>query len=236
MRKKYRPILVLLAAVLLPGVAAAGPAAVPRKASGRAYISGLVYLDVNRNGWRDAREPGIPDLPVVVDGGASVFTDRTGGFMYPGLSEGPHRLTIEPSEIPPEFRPFRKLNRDVYASADPGLPLEIRLSWRPPPPPKVVVVSATAAAEPQVDERQERQRALVAIEQTEHKLSRLKGSGYQVLVQDTVTRVEAALREARLSLDGGDAASAIRIAEAWSAAVEDARRQIQTQTQQPLRW
>ena len=76
MRKKCLPILALLAAVALSGGAAAAPAARPRKASNRAYIAGLVYLDVNRNGWRDAREPGIPDLPIAVDGGATVLTDR----------------------------------------------------------------------------------------------------------------------------------------------------------------
>lgn len=226
MHTKCRPANWILATAMLAGGVAAAPA--PR---GRAYIAGLVYLDVNRNGWRDAREPGIPDLPIEVDGGIRVLTDRTGGFTVPGLSEGAHRLTIEQSEIPVEFRPFRKLFREVHASADPGLPLEIRLSWRPTPP-QIVMVSSTVTEAPGDD----RPRALVAIEQVERKLGRLKSSGYQILVQEAVTRAEAALREARLSLDGGDAASALHIAEAWSGAVEEARRQIESQTRQSIRW
>ncbi|MGB3264469.1 MAG: SdrD B-like domain-containing protein [Microcoleus sp.] len=71
-----------------------------------AGIRGIKYNDQNRNGIRDAGEPGIPNVQIFIDSNnngtaeatePSTLTNATGNFVFPGLLPGVYTVR----EIPP---------------------------------------------------------------------------------------------------------------------------------------
>ncbi len=49
----------------------------------RGAIDGMVYLDLNCNGHRDAKEPPVPDIDIMVDGKPTGKSGKDGGFVVP---------------------------------------------------------------------------------------------------------------------------------------------------------
>ena len=62
-------------------------------------ISGVVYLDENMNGEQDQNEPGIPNLPIQVEGGniSTVFTNAQGEYFIPAILGEQYTVTAMPN-------------------------------------------------------------------------------------------------------------------------------------------
>ena len=58
------------------------------------YITGTVYVDNNRNGIKDAREPGLSRYVKINPGGIDVPTDVNGNYSYPA-SNGNYTVSIQ---------------------------------------------------------------------------------------------------------------------------------------------
>ena len=239
--------LALLAPLLLGGCAAwqvpTSGGTLPPALRGNAGVTCVLYLDLNGNGWHDQGEPPVPELPVVLDGKARTMTDACGRFRFDGLAPGFHRLSVEPGEVPSVYEGMDRVDQNVRAGTETANAVfEVGMA-RPRPvataraaPPTLPVVHQVSATALEAASEVEKQRALVAIEQAAGRLARLRTSGYQVLVQDTLARVEGALTEARGLVAAGDAAGAQRLAGLSATALDESRKRIETETQQPLRW
>jgi hypothetical protein len=59
-------------------------------------IAGVAFVDRNRNGVRDAGEPAVGNLDLLLDGKTSVATDSEGRILLSGLSPGEHSLALDP--------------------------------------------------------------------------------------------------------------------------------------------
>lgn len=83
--------------------------------SGAGALVGSVFLDGNTNGHRDAAEPGIPNVAIVLDGRFAARTDSQGRFEFPAVVAGPHTLQIEPDNVPLPWSPVtrERLNVEV---------------------------------------------------------------------------------------------------------------------------
>lgn len=63
-------------------------------------IAGVLFLDQNDNGKRDAGEPGVANVTVLLDGRFSTRTDEAGRFEFPFVGVGEHRITLVPDNVP----------------------------------------------------------------------------------------------------------------------------------------
>ncbi|MGL4577098.1 MAG: carboxypeptidase-like regulatory domain-containing protein, partial [Burkholderiaceae bacterium] len=77
-------------------------------------IRGVVYLDANDNGKRDAGEAAAANVTVVLDGRFAARTDAQGWFEFPLVTAGSHKLTVVQDNLPlPWFAPESAINADV---------------------------------------------------------------------------------------------------------------------------
>lgn len=67
---------------------------------GAGSLRGRVFLDTNGNGLRDADEPGVPDIIVILDGLQAVRTDAAGLYRFEGVIDGSHRVTVNADALP----------------------------------------------------------------------------------------------------------------------------------------
>lgn len=70
----------------------------PGAAAGR--LAGMVFLDENRNGRREASESGAAGVTVFLDSRFSVQTDNQGRFDFPYVAAGPHVITVSNDNLP----------------------------------------------------------------------------------------------------------------------------------------
>lgn len=63
-------------------------------------IAGTIFLDQNDNGRRDAGEPGVAGVTILLDGRFSTRTDEAGRFDFPFVGVGAHRITVVPDNLP----------------------------------------------------------------------------------------------------------------------------------------
>ncbi len=63
-------------------------------------IAGVVFLDDNENGRRDANESGAANVQVLLDGRFSVRTDSQGRFEFPFVASGEHYITVPSENLP----------------------------------------------------------------------------------------------------------------------------------------
>ncbi|MBI5060625.1 hypothetical protein HZB60_12700 [candidate division KSB1 bacterium] len=67
-------------------------------------IKGRVYLDQNGNGLRDHREPGVPGVEVVTDGGRRAVSGKHGEFLLSGMSSKRKlRVVLDPKKLPVDY-------------------------------------------------------------------------------------------------------------------------------------
>lgn len=61
----------------------------------RSAIQGSVYADINCDSVRNGGEPGIPSMPIIIDGKirTTVITDSTGAYFLGGLDSGSYRVS-----------------------------------------------------------------------------------------------------------------------------------------------
>lgn len=59
----------------------------------RGAISGFAYLDYNKNGGKDAGEPGLSGVSITLASGGSTTTGANGAYSFSGLAGGTHSVT-----------------------------------------------------------------------------------------------------------------------------------------------
>ena len=67
---------------------------------GAGSITGVLFLDANDNGMRDASEQGAPNVTVLLDGRFTTRTDSQGRYEFPLVSSGPHVVSVVPDNLP----------------------------------------------------------------------------------------------------------------------------------------
>ena len=70
----------------------------PQEGGGR--IEGVVYLDANRSGTREASETGAPGVTVYLDNRYAVRTDAQGRFDFPFVAAGTRVVTVRNETLP----------------------------------------------------------------------------------------------------------------------------------------
>jgi hypothetical protein len=77
-----------------------------RPGDGAGSVRGVLYLDENGNGKREAGEVGAANVTVVLDGRFSVRTNAQGAFEFPFVAAGEHSLSVVADNLPlPWFAP-----------------------------------------------------------------------------------------------------------------------------------
>lgn len=90
----------------------------------RGIVGDLVWADVDGDGIRDASEPGLSGLTIVLyesDGVtflASTLTDATGGYTFTGLADGDYVVEVLTDSLPDGY--------DTTPTGDPDAPLDSR--------------------------------------------------------------------------------------------------------------
>ena len=67
---------------------------------GAGSLTGVVFLDTNRDGRRSAGENGVPGIAVYLDGRFTRYTDDDGRYHFGAVHAGEHRLSIGIEDIP----------------------------------------------------------------------------------------------------------------------------------------
>jgi hypothetical protein len=80
------------------GRASAPIGGAPGSAAGR--LQGVVFLDDNKNGKRDAAERGAANVTVLLDGRFAAQTDTQGRYDFAYIVAGPHVLTVIGDNLP----------------------------------------------------------------------------------------------------------------------------------------
>lgn len=71
-----------------------------RLRDGGGRVEGVVYLDGNRSGTREASEQGAGNVTVLLDNRYTVRTDAQGRFEFPFVAAGRHTLTVRNDTLP----------------------------------------------------------------------------------------------------------------------------------------
>jgi hypothetical protein len=104
-------------------------------------ISGAVYDDADQSRAREAGEPGLRGVAVIlVQAGAEigqVWTDPLGEFSFPDLPAGEYEVRLDVGSLPERYEPTTP--EAVRVSLDPGAAVEVSFgAWQRPRP--VVIV------------------------------------------------------------------------------------------------
>jgi hypothetical protein len=67
---------------------------------GSGSVIGVLFLDENDNGRRDAGEAGAANVVVLLDGRFAARTDADGRFIFPAVVAGEHFLVVMPDNLP----------------------------------------------------------------------------------------------------------------------------------------
>jgi SdrD B-like domain len=97
-RTKDRGVFVSLRYQEDAGRALAPIGGAPGSAAGR--LQGVVFLDDNKNGKRDAAERGAANVTVLLDGRFAAQTDAQGRYDFAYIVAGPHVLTVIGDNLP----------------------------------------------------------------------------------------------------------------------------------------
>ncbi len=68
--------------------------------AGAGRISGVVFLDANRDGVQQANEDGVPGVEVLLNARERAITDQRGRFEFALVRTGSQRLSLRPESIP----------------------------------------------------------------------------------------------------------------------------------------
>ncbi len=67
---------------------------------GSGSVIGVLFLDENDNGRRDAGEAGAANVVILLDGRFAARTDADGRFVFPAVVAGSHYVTVVPDNLP----------------------------------------------------------------------------------------------------------------------------------------
>jgi len=87
---------------------------------GLGTISGFVFEDDNANGRHDPGEPGLPGVPIYLDGEKKAVTDHNGRYRFLGLSFGRHRLSLDLKYLRASLEPGHGREKDFWCYGLPG--------------------------------------------------------------------------------------------------------------------
>jgi hypothetical protein len=73
------------------------------EAEGYGVVEGVVFNDVNRNGFQDRGEEGIKEITIRLEDGSTVRTDEKGYFQFPRVGVGRHLVTLDVRRIPADY-------------------------------------------------------------------------------------------------------------------------------------
>ena len=76
--------------------------------SGAGSLDGVVFIDKNENGKRDASEAGVPNVTVVLDGRFVARTDAQGRYEFPFVLAGDHQLQVQSDNVPLPWTPVER--------------------------------------------------------------------------------------------------------------------------------
>jgi len=79
----------------------------------RSEIYGVAYVDTNKNGKPDGREPLIADIGIILDGKDRTTTDFEGSYAFSGIAAGKHTISLDVNSIPIEYVPAIKIKNDI---------------------------------------------------------------------------------------------------------------------------
>lgn len=68
-------------------------------------VSGLVFIDHNRNGIFDAGDTPLKNVVIRLDNGYLIETDARGRYFYPNIADGDHTLQLDPESYPLQLAP-----------------------------------------------------------------------------------------------------------------------------------
>jgi len=63
-------------------------------------VRGTVFLDENEDGRRNAGEPVVPNVGILLDGRFNAQTDAQGRFVFPSVATGAHVIEASPDNLP----------------------------------------------------------------------------------------------------------------------------------------
>ena len=96
--------------------------------SGAGSITGVLFLDANDNGLRDASEQGAPNVTVLLDGRYATRTDSQGRYEFPLVSSGPHVVTVVPDNLPLPWVVGGKAQRVVTVRTRETVTLDVEIT------------------------------------------------------------------------------------------------------------
>ncbi len=70
---------------------------------GYGTIEGIVFNDINRNGFQDKGEEGIKEITIRLEDGSTVKTDEKGYYQFSRVEVGGHLITLDVRRIPAEY-------------------------------------------------------------------------------------------------------------------------------------
>ncbi|MFD4669667.1 SdrD B-like domain-containing protein [Lentzea sp. NPDC058450] len=81
-------------------------------------IGDFVWIDTNKNGLQDANEPGVPNVTVKLNTGATTKTDANGKYVFEGMPDGKYSVCFDLSTLPSDYRPTKALAGDNAKDSD----------------------------------------------------------------------------------------------------------------------
>lgn len=79
---------------------------------GAGTLQGVVYFDADNNGRREASEPGVSNITIILDRRFVAKSDAQGRYEFPWVVAGPHELQVQTDNIP---LPWNPVQRDAIA-------------------------------------------------------------------------------------------------------------------------
>lgn len=94
---------------------------------GYGEIFGFVYDDQNGNLRRDAGEPGIAGIPLILEDGSKIISDEDGKYHFKLVPVGPHLLRGDFKKVPADFGIPVSLKRNISLSGGQKLRIDFPL-------------------------------------------------------------------------------------------------------------
>ncbi len=87
-----------------------------RRAESTGMLLGQAFLDLNQNGKRDAGEPGVPNIPVRIDGKELMTTNSAGEFSNTEIAIGEHPVSFDYDTLPINLTPTTTVQKAMIAA------------------------------------------------------------------------------------------------------------------------
>ena len=85
------------------------------------FIEAIAFLDVNKNGIKDKKEPQIPNIPINLSGNKStVYTNKKGKYLTKALQEGFYNVKIDYNDLPTLVSVSPESKNEYLAKVEPG--------------------------------------------------------------------------------------------------------------------